>query len=63
MIHGEEKDVKIKIILSLEKKLIKFYTMFFVKTDDYKIKIPKLLKDNISEKIEVKVSGYLELLD
>ena len=37
--------------------------MFFVKTDDYKIKIPKLLKDNISEKIEVKVSGYLELLD
>ena len=63
MIHGEEKDIKIKIVLSLEKKLIKFYTMFFVKTDDYKIKIPKLLKDNISEKIEVKVSGYLDLLD
>jgi hypothetical protein len=46
-------------VISLEDEKIRFFTMFYVETDDFKIKIPKLLKDNISEKIEVKVSGFL----
>tara|TARA_B100000945_G_C20330916_1_gene572349 strand:+ start:503 stop:1102 length:600 start_codon:yes stop_codon:yes gene_type:complete len=59
-IHGEEKNIKTKVLLDLEEDKIRFLTIFFVETDDFKIKIPKLLKDNISEKIEVKVSGFLE---
>ena len=58
-IHGEEKELKTKVVISLEDEKIRFFTMFYVETDDFKIKIPKLLKDNISEKIEVKVSGFL----
>tara|TARA_B100001287_G_C22526340_1_gene455151 strand:- start:37 stop:645 length:609 start_codon:yes stop_codon:yes gene_type:complete len=58
-IHGEEKELKTKVVISLEDEKIHFFTMFYVETDDFKIKIPKLLKDNISEKIEVKVSGFL----
>lgn len=58
-IHGEEKELKTKVVISLEDEKISFFTMFYVETDDFKIKIPKLLKDNISEKIEVKVSGFL----
>ena len=58
-IHGEEKEIKTKVVISLEDEKIRFFTMFYVETDDFKIKIPKLLKDNISEKIEVKVSGFL----
>tara|TARA_S200000501_G_C20796452_1_gene731985 strand:- start:806 stop:1414 length:609 start_codon:yes stop_codon:yes gene_type:complete len=58
-IHGEEKNIKTKVVITLEDERIHFFTMFFVETDDFKIKIPKLLKDNISEKIEVKVSGFL----
>ena len=59
-IHGEEKNVKARVVISIEEDEISFFTMFFVTTDDYNIKIPKLLKDNISKKIEVKVSGTLE---
>ena len=59
-IHGEENSVKARVVISLEKNEISFFTMFFVATDDYNIKIPKLLKDNISKKIEVKVSGILK---
>ena len=59
-IHGEEKNIKTKVLLDLEEDKIRFLTIFFVETDDFKIKIPKLLKDNISKKIEVKVSGFLE---
>lgn len=59
-IHGEEKSLKTKVVISLEKNEIKFFTIFFVETDDYNIKIPKLLKDNISKKIEVKVAGSLK---
>lgn len=58
-IHGEEKELKTKVVISLEDEKIRFFTMFYVETDDFKIKIPKLLKDNISEKIEIKVSGFL----
>ena len=58
-IHGEEKELKTKVVISLVDEKISFFTMFYVETDDFKIKIPKLLKDNISEKIEVKVSGFL----
>ena len=59
-IHGEDKNIKTKVLLDLEEDKIRFLTIFFVETDDFKIKIPKLLKDNISKKIEVKVSGFLE---
>ena len=61
-IHGEEKNIKTKVIIDLEEDKIRFLTIFFVDTDDFKIKIPKLLKDNISKKIEVKVSGFLDNL-
>jgi hypothetical protein len=59
-IHGEEKNIKTKVIISLEEHEIRFFTIFFVVVDDFNIKIPKLLKDNISKKIEVKVSGSLK---
>ncbi len=58
-IHGKEKNIKIKVVINPESDNIRFFSIFFVKTEDFNIKIPKLLKDNISEKIEVKVSGIL----
>jgi len=58
-IHGKEKNIKIKVVINPESDRISFFSIFFVKTEDFNIKIPKLLKDNISEKIEVKVSGIL----
>ncbi len=58
-IHGKEKNIKIKVVINPKSDRIRFFSIFFVKTEDFNIKIPKLLKDNISEKIEVKVSGIL----
>jgi len=59
-IHGEEQQIKIKVVMQSSEKEIYFRTIFFIETDHFNIKIPKLLKDNISKKIEVKVSAFLK---
>tara|TARA_B100000579_G_scaffold432167_2_gene448533 strand:+ start:844 stop:1449 length:606 start_codon:yes stop_codon:yes gene_type:complete len=61
-IHGQDQKIKTKVVIKSSENKISFRTIFFVDTDDFNIKIPKLLKDNISKKIEVKVSAFLKEL-
>ena len=60
-IHGITRNVLVEVFISKKNDEIIFESEFFVKTEDYKIKIPKLLKDNISKQIHVKVLGNLIL--
>jgi len=61
-IHGQDQKIRTKVVIKSSEKKISFRTIFFVDTDDFNIKIPKLLKDNISKKIEIKVSAFLKEL-
>lgn len=59
-IHGVEKDIVEKATLTVTKDGLNVNCTFHVNLSDFNIKNDK--KDNIANKIEVKVSGYLSEL-
>ena len=58
-IHGQKNEIKVKadIVENTEKIILK--SEFYIQLDDYKIKIPKIVKDNISKLIRVNVIAEL----
>jgi polyisoprenoid-binding protein YceI len=56
LLHGITKEVELPatIEISVDKKIAIMAT-FIIKLEDYKIKIPKLMWQNIAEQVEVKV--------
>ena len=58
-IHGVEQDVSIQTILNIENEKVAFSSDFEVVLKDYKIKVPKIVRMNIADTIDVKVSGNL----
>ncbi len=60
LIHGVTKEVELPatIEVTADKKL-SILSTFIVKLEDYKIKIPKLMWQNIAEQVEVKVDFTL----
>jgi polyisoprenoid-binding protein YceI len=59
-IRGIEKELRVEVELQLKNKQITGYSKFIVKPEDFKIKIPAVVKDNIAKKIEVSVKTKLE---
>ena len=58
-IHGVEQDVSIQTILNIENEKVTFSSEFQVFLKDYQIKVPKIVRMNIADTIDVKVSGNL----
>ncbi len=59
-IHGESQEVKEKGILKVKGDSINGKSVFIVKVEDYKIKIPKTVIDNIAEEIEITIDVDLK---
>ena len=56
-LHGVTKKIQLPIIITEDGDKIKINTEFKIALKDHKIKIPRLLFQNIAEEIEVKVSS------
>lgn len=56
-LHGITKKIQMPIIITEDGDKIKINTEFKIALKDHKIKIPRLLFQNIAEEIEVKVSS------
>ena len=56
-LHGVTKEIQIPALITEEGDKIKINTEFKIVLKDHKIKIPRLLFQNIAEEIEVKVSS------
>ena len=56
-LHGVTKEIQIPAVITEEADKIKINTEFKITVKEYKIKIPRLLFQNIAEEIEVKVSS------
>ena len=54
-IHGQTKDVDVPGTMQLINDQLTVKSKFMVKLEDYKIKIPKLLWQNIAEEVEVSI--------
>ena len=55
-IHGETKPVEHKGVLKIEDNKIIASSTFNIKIEDYKISVPKLLRDKVAEIVEIKVN-------
>ena len=56
-LHGVTKEIQIPAVITEEGDKIKIKTEFKIALKEHKIKIPRLLFQNIAEEIEVKVSS------
>ncbi len=54
-IHGITKDIDIPGTVEFDKGKVKMKSKFMVKLEDYNVKIPKLVWQNIAEEVEVKI--------
>jgi len=54
-IHGQSNEVEIGGLLKLVNEKITMSSSFMIELEDYKIKIPKLLWQNIAERVEVNI--------
>ena len=59
-IHGVDRDVSIKTDLNIQNQLLEFKSTFDVYLKDFKIKVPKIVRMNIADTIQVSVSGFLK---
>ncbi len=59
-IHGQIHERIIEVTMNLEEGRLSFHSEFEVLLSDYNIDIPNIVKQKISETIEVTVSGTLE---
>jgi len=60
--HGETKDVEAKGNISIKAGKVQTNSTFNVQLSDYKIEIPTLVKDNISNNVRIDVNCSLEQL-
>ena len=58
--HGETNKVNVKGTFTVKDEKITGTSTFIIKPEDYGIKIPKTVVDNIAEEIEVTVDAKLE---
>lgn len=61
-IHGQSKEIDVKGTLEKQKDVITIKSSFIVELADFKIKIPKLLWQNIAENVEVKIEFTFKAL-
>ncbi len=54
-IHGVETENTLPVSIQVNKKVLTAKSVFIVKTADYKIEIPALVRDNIAKEVEVTV--------
>lgn len=59
-IHGQSQERIIDVIVMMDNNRLKFQSQFEVLLSDYNIDIPNIVKQKISETIEIKVKGILE---
>ena len=59
-IHGVDQAVNIETELSIKNKKVEFKSTFDVYLKDFKIKVPKIVRMNIADTIQVNVSGVLK---
>ncbi len=62
-IHGVTRDISVPVTLNVSGKKIKGTTTFSVKPEDYDIKIPNMVRDNIAKEIEITIDLDLEPLE
>lgn len=62
-IHGQSKEIETAGTVSIKDGKIALSSGFTVRAEDYKIKIPALVRDNISKTISVQVNCQLEPLN
>lgn len=61
-LHGETRDVETKGSLQVKAGKVKADAVFSVALEDYKVSIPKLVKDNIAKTVSITVDCLLEPL-
>lgn len=54
-IHGQTREVEINGSITIVNEIITISSSFTIRLEDYKIKIPKLLWQNVTESVEVKI--------
>lgn len=54
-IHGQSKEMEVNGSIEKQASLLLLKSAFMIELEDFKIKIPKLLWQNIAEQVEVKV--------
>ena len=54
-IHGQSKKINVPGTFQFQNGMVRMNSSFIVELADYKIKIPKLLWQNIAERVEVKI--------
>ena len=59
-IHGVNQTVNIETELIIKNKTVEFKSKFDVYLKDFKIKVPKIVRMNIADTIQVNVSGVLK---
>ena len=59
-IHGITKAVKNKVTFTLSSNKLNATCNFIVKNDDYKIKIPNLVKSKVAEEVKITLNFILE---
>ena len=58
-IHGVDRDVIVQTYLNIEDRRVQFSSSFNVLLEDFRIKVPKIVRMNIADTIMVNVSGSL----
>lgn len=58
-LHGTEKKLNIPCVVSVKDGNIKVHSVFKLKPEDYKIKLPVILDKPVAEEIEITVNGTL----
>ena len=61
-IHGETKDVETDGVIVVKSGKVEADAAFPIELSDYKIEIPKVVKDNISKSVQIKVDCNLDPL-
>ncbi len=59
-LHGETKNITVPAVIQVKAKKISANATFNVSVDDFKISIPKVVENNISKTIEIKVDCNYE---
>ncbi len=61
-IHGVTQDVEVPALVMVQDGMISTTATFVIKPEDYEIKIPKVVRDNIAKEVTISVQAKLESL-
>jgi len=59
-LHGETKDITTNATITVKSGAVSGHTEFTISLDDYKIKIPALVKDKIAKSVKIVVNANYE---